>query len=307
MSAIVFPGQGSQYPLMAMDFNENFSISRIIFSEIEEVTKLNIRKIILENNDNILDQTNFTQISIFAASIVIYRTLVNEIGIENINPKIVLGHSLGEYTALVANHTLNLSNASYLIKLRGELMNSAIKPNISGMAAIIGKSSEFINNVIINNNLNIQIANDNSPMQVVVSGLIDDIDSAENLFISQGVKRYIKLNVSAAFHSKYMIDAQNELKQEINKINFLSSNIPIISNFNASINSNPKDIIYSLVNQMASKVNWVDSIKTLENTKESSIIEIGPGKVLSGLISRITKKFDIISIDKIEDLKKFEK
>ncbi len=305
MSAIVFPGQGSQYPSMALDFNQNYSISRLIFDEIEDITKINIRKIISKNS-NQLDQTNFTQISIFAASIVIYKTLIEEIGIDIISPKIVLGHSLGEYSALVANNVLSLSDASHLIKIRGNLMNLAIKPNFSGMAAIIGKDAEFINNVIKNNNLNIEIANDNSPMQVVVSGLMEDISNSEDLFITQGVKKFIKLNVSAAFHSKYMLNAQNELKIEISKVKFSNSKIPIISNFNAKINSSPDEIINSLINQMANKVKWVDSIKTLENSQENSIIEIGPGKVLSGLISRITKKFDIKSIEKVDDLNKFK-
>ena len=184
-------------------------------------------------------------------------------------------------------------------------MNSAIKPNFSGMAAIIGKNADFVTNLIKNNNLNIQIANDNSPMQVVISGLMTDIEIAEKIFISNGVKRYLKLNVSAAFHSKYMLEAQSKLNDEINKITFSSAKIPIISNYNAALNLDTKVIMNSLKNQMANKVRWTESIQTLEKTQESELIEIGPGKVLSGLISRITKKFDIKSIDKINDLEKF--
>lgn len=305
MSAIIFPGQGSQYKEMAMDFNNNFATANEVFQEIEDSSKINIRKIILENQEDILNQTNYTQLAIFAASTAIYRTLIREIGLEVIDPKIVLGHSLGEYSALVANNFINLDDASILIKLRGELMNSAIKPNLSGMAAIIGKSADFINELIDKNNLNIEIANDNSPMQVVVSGLIEDINLSENIFISNGAKRYLKLNVSSAFHSKYMKEAQKKLSIEIDKITFSSINIPIISNFDSCININNKEIVYSLKNQMANKVKWTQSIKALENTDTSQIIEIGPGKVLSGLISRISKKFNIKSIDKIEDLDKF--
>ena len=304
MSIIVFPGQGSQYHEMAMDFNKTFVFSRKIFEEIEEYTKINIRKIICEDNDK-LNQTNFTQIAIFSVSTVIYKTLIDQIGIDIINPKIVIGHSLGEYSALVASNVLSLSDASNLIKKRSELMNSAIKPNFSGMAAIIGKNADFVTNLIKNNNLNIQIANDNSPMQVVISGLMTDIEIAEKIFISNGVKRYLKLNVSAAFHSKYMLEAQSKLNDEINKITFSSAKIPIISNYNAALNLDTKVIMNSLKNQMANKVRWTESIQTLEKTQESELIEIGPGKVLSGLISRITKKFDIKSIDKINDLEKF--
>ncbi|MDC0193214.1 ACP S-malonyltransferase [Pelagibacteraceae bacterium] len=305
MTAIIFPGQGSQYLNMSMDFNENFDVSRRVFQEIEDSTQINIRKIITENPLDILNQTNYTQISIFSASMVIYKTLLSEFGNEIIKPKIFLGHSLGEYSALVAGNLISIKDASILIKKRGELMHSSIEPNISGMAAIIGKNADFIDDVINKNNLKIVIANDNSPMQVVVSGLIEDITSSEQVFSENGVKRYVKLNVSAAFHSNFMNDAQSKLINEINKIHFNNTNFPIISNYDSAINSQKDSIIYALKNQMANRVKWTDSIKKLEETDITKIIEIGPGKVLSGLITRITKKFDIKSIDKIQDLKKF--
>ncbi len=305
MTAIIFPGQGSQYVNMSMDFNENFDVARKVFQEIEDTTQINIRKIITENPFDNLNQTNYTQISIFSASMAVYKSLLSEFGNETIKPKILLGHSLGEYSALVAGNYINITDASILIKKRGELMHSSIEPNVSGMAAIIGKNADFINNVINENNLKNVIANDNSPMQVVVSGLIEDINSSEQVFSEHGIKRYIKLNVSAAFHSDFMNDAQSRLINEIDKINFKNSNLPIISNYDSVINSNKNSIKYALKNQMASRVRWTDSIKKLEETDTTQIIEIGPGKVLSGLIARITKKFDIKSIDKIEDLKKF--
>ena len=305
MTAIIFPGQGSQYVNMSMDFNENFDVARKVFQEIEDSTQINIRKIITENPLDNLNQTNYTQISIFSASMAIYKSLLSEFGNEIIKPKILLGHSLGEYSALVAGNYINIKDASILIKKRGELMHSSIEPNVSGMAAIIGKNADFIDDVINKNNLKVVIANDNSPMQVVVSGLIEDINSSEQVFSENGVKRYVKLNVSAAFHSNFMNDAQSKLINEIDKINFKNINMPIISNYDSTINSNIDSIIYALKNQMANRVRWTDSIKKLEETDIKQIIEIGPGKVLSGLITRITKKFDIKSIDKIEDLKKF--
>ena len=304
MTAIIFPGQGSQYLNMSMDFNENFDVARKVFQEIEDSTKINIRKIIIENPLGSLNQTNFTQISIFSASLAIYKTLLSEFGLEVLKPNFFLGHSLGEYSALVAGNSINLGEASKLIKKRGELMHLSVKPNISGMAAIIGKNADFIDDVIKKNNLKVVIANDNSPMQIVISGLIEDIINSEQVFSKNGVKRYVKLNVSAAFHSNLMNDAQRELIKEIDKINFKKSNFPIISNYNSKINLNSDSIIYALKNQMANRVRWTDSIRKLEETDTIKIIEIGPGKVLSGLITRITQKFDIKSIDKIEDLKK---
>jgi [acyl-carrier-protein] S-malonyltransferase len=304
MTAIIFPGQGSQYVNMSMDFNENFDAARKVFQEIEDSTRINIRKIITENHLDRLNQTNYTQISIFSASMAIFKSLLSEFGNEIMNPKILLGHSLGEYSALVAANLINITDASILIKKRGELMHSSIEPNVSGMAAIIGKNADFIDDIISKNNLKIVIANDNSPMQVVVSGLIEDINNSEQVFSENGIKRYVKLNVSAAFHSNFMNDAQSKLINEIDKINFKNSNLPIISNYDSTINSSKDSIKIALKNQMANRVRWTDSIKKLEETDTTQIIEIGPGKVLSGLIARITKKFDIKSIDKIEDLKK---
>ncbi|MDA0968272.1 MAG: ACP S-malonyltransferase [Proteobacteria bacterium] len=306
MTAIVFPGQGSQYLNMSMDFNDNFDVAKKVFQEIEDSTQINIRKIIAENPSDNLNQTKYTQISIFSASMAIYKSLLNEVGNEIIKPNFFLGHSLGEYSALAAGNFINIADASILIKKRGELMHSSIKPNISGMAAIIGKNADFIDDLIKKNNLKLVIANDNSPMQVVVSGLIEDIISSERLFSENGVKRYVKLNVSAAFHSNFMNDAQRKLINVIDMINFKNSNLPIISNYDSKINSNIESIIFALKNQMANRVRWTESIIKLEETDTTQIIEIGPGKVLSGLIARITKKFDIKSIDKIEDLKKFD-
>jgi len=305
MTAFVFPGQGSQYLGMSMDFNENFNVARKVFQEIEDFSNINIRQIISKNPSDILNQTKYTQITIFAASMAVYKSLLSEFGLEILNPKIFLGHSLGEYSALVAGNYIDMADASMLIKKRSELMHSSIEPNASGMAAIIGKNAAFIDDVIKKNNLQIVIANDNSPMQVVVSGLIKDINSSEKIFSQNGIKRYVKLNVSAAFHSNLMEDAQSKLINEIDKVNFKNSNFPIISNYDSKINSNIDKVIYALKNQMANRVKWTDSIKRLEETDITQIIEIGPGNVLSGLISRITKKFDIKSINKVEDFKKF--
>lgn len=306
MTAIVFPGQGSQYVNMSMDFVENFDIALRVFEEIEDITKINIRKIINENPNNDLNQTIFTQISIFASSLAIYKTLAKEINNELIKPSFFLGHSLGEYTALVASKILNIVDASILIKKRSELMNSAIQPNKSGMAAIIGKNAFLVDKIIKDNALDIQIANDNSPMQVVVSGIIEEINNSQNIFLNNGVKKYVKLNVSAAFHSKFMEDAQNNLINEIHKIKFNDTNQSIISNYDACINNNIDLIKNALKKQMANMVRWTESIKILEETNTKKIIEIGPGKVLSGLISRISKKFDIISVNKVEDLNQFK-
>ena len=182
-------------------------------------------------------------------------------------------------------------------------MNDAVKPNTSGMAALIGKNSTYIQKLIDENNFEIEIANDNSPIQVVISGDMEEIKKNKEFFLQNSVKKYIILNVSAAFHSKYMNEAQNILSKEIDNLNFKSNSISLISNFTAEISNSNNEIISSLKNQMANTVRWTESIKKLEEIGETNIIEIGPNKVLSGLIKRISNKFDIKSINTISDIK----
>ena len=307
MTSIIFPGQGSQFLGMAKDFFDNFTIAKNTITEIEDATNMDIKKIIFGNDDNLLNITNFTQVSIFSASISIYRTLEKNFGFENLNINNMLGHSLGEYSALAASKSLTVSQASSLLKARGELMNSAIEPNTTSMAALIGFNCEDIMKIIKNNNVNVEIANDNSPLQIVISGSNNDIENSEQIFLSNGIKKFVKLNVSAAFHSKFMIEAQNKLSFEIDKINFIDPICPIISNYDASINISSNKIIENLKLQMSNRVRWTESIIKIEEKGENQMIEIGPGKVLSGLIKRITNKFDIISINNIQDLEQLKK
>ena len=302
MTSIVFPGQGSQYAGMAKDFHDNFKIAKNTFEEIEDYSSLNLRNIIFENNNNKLDLTQYTQICIFASSYVIFKTYVNEndLNINNIN--VMMGHSLGEYTALACSNKINLKECTLILKKRGRLMNDAVKPNQTGMAALIGKNAQYIEKIIQDNQLNLEIANDNSPMQIVISGNKTEISSNKDLFINNNIKKFIELNVSAAFHSKFMLEAQESLSKEIDNINFIENKIKIISNFDANIYQDSNSIRQNLKKQMANRVNWTKSIIKLEEVGENQIIEIGPSKVLSGLINRISKNFDIKSINKISDL-----
>ncbi len=302
MTAIVFPGQGSQFVGMSQDFYDNFKVARLTLEEIEDYIQMDLKKIIFENDDNLLNITKFTQISIFTASLLIFKTLEKESKINTSSINIMMGHSLGEYTALACSNKLTLNQCSLILKKRGDLMNDAVEPNTSGMAAIIGKESSYIQKIINDNNINLEIANDNSPMQVVVSGDIKEIKNSKDLFLNNNVKKYVVLNVSAAFHSKYMIEAQNILSEEIESLSFSTNNISLLSNFSAEISNDNNIIKKSLQQQMANKVRWTESIKRLEETGETEIIEIGPNKILSGLIKRISNKFDITSISNLEDM-----
>ncbi len=303
MTCIVFPGQGSQSLGMAKDFHDNFNIAKSAFEEIEDYTKINIRDIIFEDFQKKLNLTQFTQICIFASSYSIYKTLVseNKFIINDIN--YMMGHSLGEYTALACSNKISLKDCCLILKRRGNLMNNAVTPNITGMAALIGKDSKYVQKIIDENQLSIEIANDNSPMQVVISAKRDQLIKSKDLFLKNNIKKFVELNVSAAFHSKFMLKAEENLNNDIENINFLENDIKIISNYDAKINKDTKSIKNSLKKQMSNKVRWTDSVIKLEEIGEKEIIEIGPGKVLSGLINRISKKFDIISINQISDLK----
>ena len=304
MTAVVFPGQGSQIKEMSKDFYDNYQIARKTFEEIEDFVKLDLKKIIFENQDNKLNRTKYTQISIFTSSMLIFNTLINEQMLDLNSIQYMLGHSLGEYTALACSRKLNLEQTSLILKRRGELMDNAIEPNTSGMAALIGNDSEYISKIIKNNKLNVEIANDNSPLQVVISGSLKNILSSEEIFLRNNIKKFVKLNVSAAFHSSLMNEAQEKLSTEIDKLNFIENNIKIISNFNAEITSDNSHIISALKKQMANKVMWTKSIRKLDEKGVGKVIEIGPGKVLSSLIKRITNNIEIQSFSSVLDLKK---
>ncbi len=302
MTAFIFPGQGSQFVGMSKDFHDNFNEAKTVFEEISDYVEIDLKRLIFDDNENLLNLTNYTQISIFTASIAIFKTL-EAIGEFDLSEKdIMLGHSLGEYTALLCSKKIDLKECSQILKKRGELMHTTVEPNKSGMAALIGCNAKTIEKIIFENKMNLEIANDNSPLQVVISGSTEEIDKNENIFLKNNIKRFVKLNVSAAFHSHYMQKAQNSLASLIENINFKSNNIKIISNYSASASNDENILKNNLKNQMANKVRWTESIENLEKIGENKIIEIGPGKVLSGLIKRISNTFDIRSISKTSDI-----
>ena len=302
MTSLVFPGQGSQFVGMAKDFHDEFALARETFDLIENITKINIRDIIFKNESGLLNVTQYTQFAIFSSSIVIFNVLKKEIYNDELSINYSLGHSLGEYSALVASNVISIEDCSDLLKIRGELMQNSFKENMSGMAAIIGLDCTTVEKIIFDNKLKVEVANDNSPLQVVISGVKEDLSFAESIIMNNGAIKFVYLNVSAAFHSKIMKNAEKKMKTYLNNVDFKDPSYPVISNFSAKDSKNSKVLFDNLTKQMSNKVRWVESIKCLDNLNETKIIEIGPGKVLSGLIKRISKNFIDNNINCVNDL-----
>ena len=222
MTTIVFPGQGSQFVEMSKYFYENFDESKRVFELISDVTKIDIKNIIFNNPSNFLNQTQYTQLSIFCSSISIFEALKNNTNFEKLNIKYMLGHSLGEYSALTAAGILSIESCALLLKSRGELMQNAYEPNKSGMAAILGLNSKTVEEIISKNNLKIEIANDNSPIQVVISGINRDIIESEVIFKKENAKNVFQGEIkNKKILSKTLTEVLNESKYSKEKIDFL--------------------------------------------------------------------------------------
>ena len=304
MKALLFPGQGSQMVGMGSEFYKNYDLAKELFQEADEKLNFKISKIILEGPDSELKLTQNTQPAILVVSYIIFIVLVKEHGFKLNDFKYFAGHSLGEYSALVCAKSLKFEDALYLLRERGKSMQEAVPVGDGGMLAVLGLEVEDVNKYIsqLNTSEVCEIANDNANGQVIVSGNIKSINNLKEI-LKKNKKKSILLPVSAPFHCSLMKSASDKMKEKIKKVNFQNPCPSIITNVTAKPESNPENIKNMLIEQIYSKVRWRESILFMINSGITNFVEIGPGKVLSGLVKRINTNSNSISVNTINDVK----
>ncbi|MBU1913160.1 MAG: ACP S-malonyltransferase [Candidatus Omnitrophica bacterium] len=294
----IFPGQGSQYVGMGKDLYDNSPEAKNIFDQAEKILpELNLKKLCFEGPIEELTQTANSQIAILVTSIAALKAF-------GPRPQALgccAGLSLGEYSALVACGALGFSDAVKLVRRRGELMEQAAKNNPGTMASVIGISVEDLRDVC--KATGAEIANLNSPGQIVISGKIESVQKVMALAEQKGAKKAILLNVSGPFHSSFMKEASEEFKKELDKIKISSPKISIVSNVTADYEKIPEEIKENLVKQLCSTVRWEESVIKISQSGCSTFFEIGPGKVLKGLLRRINPGLTVYNIENTEDIK----
>ena len=304
MKTLMFPGQGSQSVGMGADLYKNFELVKKIFKQADEKLNFPISKVILEGPDNELKLTKNTQPAIMLVSYSIYKLIVDEFGIPTKDIKYYCGHSLGEYSALVSIGSLKFEDAIYLLHERGKSMQEAVPEGKGAMLAVLGLKMDEIEDYIkqVKNIGVCEIANDNSENQIILSGEKKTIDEISNIFKNKKIKSII-LPVSAPFHCSLMKSAAEKMKDKILKTNFQNPEKELISNVTAKPISDSSTIKKLLIDQICSRVRWRESLLYMVENGTKEFIEIGPGKVLSGLAKRISRNIKVKSINTIEDIK----
>ena len=303
MFSVIFPGQGSQLVGMGKEFYDKFDLVKNLFKEADESLNFSLSKLILEGPKDELDLTTNTQPAIFLISYSIFNVVKTEFNIDLTKAKYFAGHSLGEYSALSCAGYLSFSETLKILKIRGDAMQNSVPKGQGGMIAILGSTVEIIEKLLKDNEekFMIQIANDNSEGQIVLSGKNKDIDSLILTLKEKSIKN-IKLPVSAPFHCSLMSNATKIMTEELNKLDFKQSKNKLISNVTAKEIKNIFELKDLLIKQIESRVRWRESVINMIEDDINQFIEIGPGKVLSGLVKRINKEVRINSINNLTDI-----
>tara|TARA_B100000941_G_scaffold49288_1_gene31203 strand:+ start:14998 stop:15924 length:927 start_codon:yes stop_codon:yes gene_type:complete len=305
MRAIIFPGQGSQKVGMATEFEKNFQIVKDIFKQADDILKFKLSEIILRGSDDELKKTEITQPAILTTSFAIFTVLKDEFNFNLSNVKFLAGHSLGEYSALVASGSLSFKDAISLVHRRGKLMQEAVPLGQGSMLAVMGiennELKELINKFGKKNGV-CEIANDNAKGQIIISGEKIALNKF-NEVLKEKKRRSVFLPVSAPFHCSLMKSAANEMDKLLQNIEFENAQIQLISNVTALPLEKKEDIAKLLFEQIFSPVRWRESIEYMIKKGITDFIEIGPGKVLSGLVKRTNDKVKIDNINDVDDIK----
>ena len=305
MFSVIFPGQGSQSVGMANDLYQKFDVVKKLFNQADDILNYSLTKLIIDGSKENLDQTENTQPAIFLVGYSIFQLAREEFSIDLNKAKFFAGHSLGEYTALAAAGSLSFADTLKLLRVRGKAMQDAVPRGQGGMIAVLGSNIEFIEKIILDNKNNYEcfIANDNSNGQLVISGTIKDLDLLIVDLKKNNIKN-IKLPVSAPFHCKLMSNATKIMNSEIEKCDFKKPNNTLISNVTSEEVNDSSLLKELLIKQIESRVRWRESVNYMIKNKINKFIEIGPGKVLSGLIKRIDKNVTTSSVNNEEDINK---
>tara|TARA_Y100001980_G_C14529702_1_gene305530 strand:- start:740 stop:1666 length:927 start_codon:yes stop_codon:yes gene_type:complete len=304
MFSVIFPGQGSQIVGMGKDFFDKYDLVKHLFEEADDILKFSLSRMILDGPKEELNLTSNTQPAIFLISFSIYKLITEEFKIDLTKAKYFAGHSLGEYSALCSAGYLNFSDTLKLLRIRGDAMQNSVPKGEGGMVAVLGLTIVEMEKILRENIINssVQIANDNSDGQIVISGKNYDLNELIKFFKLNNIKN-IRLPVSAPFHCKLMSKATEIMRKEIEKLTFYDAKNVLISNVTASEILNKNELRKLLIDQIESRVKWRESVINMISSGVNHFIEIGPGKVLSGLVKRIDKNVKINTINNESDIK----
>jgi len=292
---------------MGKEFHDKFDLVKNLFKEADETLNFSISKLILEGPKEKLDLTTNTQTAIFLISYSIYNVIKKEFNIDLHKAKYFAGHSLGEYSALSCAGYLSFSDTLKILRIRGDAMQNSVPKGQGGMVAVLGSAVEAIEKILKDNeqNFNAQIANDNSEGQIVLSGKIEDLEKLIIILKDNAIKN-IKLPVSAPFHCSLMNKATNIMGEELNKLNFKKGKNKLISNVTAKEISDTDELKDLLIKQIENRVRWRETVINMINNDVNHFIEIGPGKILSGLVKRINREVKINTINNQGDIESLE-